>query len=202
MPSGVKFDPRISAAIRNKDLESVKRLFSEHPEYLDAYTPFAGGTWLHVAASDGNVPIVAHLLDLGMNIDEGDMRDGRSPLVNAAHENYEIAEYLLDRGAAMDVSLSVRNPLFAAIVGRSAKIAKLLVDRGIDTRVRYNSTTMKDMDAVAFAMMHGTRDIARLVALHNSGGDEAAAEEAMAEGLRVAHENTVPVPPGEEVAPS
>ena len=202
MPSGVKFDPRISAAIRAKDLEFVKRFFAENPDYLDSYTPFAGGTWLHVAASDGDVPIVRHLISIGMDVNEGDMRDGRSPLVNAAHENYDVAVYLLDQGAKMDVSASVRNPLFAAIAGRSPDIAKLLLDRGIDSTARYNSATMKEMDAVAFAMMHGTRDIAHMIALKNAEGDELKAQTAMAEGLRIAHENTVPVPPGEEYAPS
>lgn len=202
MPSGVKFDPRISAAIRNRDLESVKRFFAENPEYLDAYTPFAGGTWLHVAASDGDVPIVAHLISIGMDINEGDMREGRTALVNAAHENYEVAEYLLDQGARMDVSASVRNPLFAAIVGRAPRIAELLLNRGIDASARYNSATMKEMDAVAFAMMHGTRDIAHMIALRNADGDEAMAQAAMAEGLRIAHENTIPAPPGEEYAQS
>ena len=58
------------------------------------------------------------------------------------------------------------NPLFARIVGRSPEVAYLLLERGIDTRVRYNTETMKNMDAVAFAMMWG-----RVAALLQSGAD-------------------------------
>jgi ankyrin repeat protein len=201
MPTEVKFLPDISAAIRSHDLLAVKKLFVDHPDHIDAYTPFAGGTWLHFAAGHDSVEIVAHLIDLGMNVNEGDMREGRTPLVDAcAAGNFDIAKYLLDHGAQLDVSASVRNPLFAAIAEGSIAIVKLLLNHGIDASVRYDSDTMKNMDAVAFAMMWGQRDIAHVIALGNAGGDEAAAQAAMAEGLRIAQENTKPRPPSEEYA--
>lgn len=193
---------KISAAFRAKDFELVKLLFAEHPEQVEAYTPFAGDTWLHYAARDGALEIVEYLLGLGMNIDEGCMREGRTALVSAGYgSHYDVAKYLLDHGAVMDVSASIRNPMFGAIVGGSLEIARLLIDRGIDTSVRYNSLTMKNMDAIAFAWMEGEREIARMIAEKHAGGDAAKIEALLAEADAIAHANTVPVKPGEEDMP-
>lgn len=134
-----------------------------------------------------------------MHIDEGDMRDGRAPLHSAClGGSYAVAKYLLDHGAAMDVSASVRNPMFGAIIGRSPEIGRLLIDRGIDTGVRYNSPTMKNMDAIAFAWMEGEREIARMIAEKHANGDTAKIEVLLAEADAIADANTVPIKPGEE----
>ena len=87
-------------------------------------------------------------------------------------------------------------------LGEAAQIVRLLLERGIDSKVRYNTATMKNMDAVAFAMMMGARAMARIIALWNEGGDVTKAEAAMEEGWQIALANTKPVPAGEQVAPS
>lgn len=191
----IRFDPRISAAIRDCDLDAAKRLFEELPGYERGYTPFVGGTWLHFAAAEGCFAIVEHLLSRGLSVNEPARRDGRFPIGDAAIKGrVEMVAFLLGRGATLDTSTSLRNPLFSAITVRSAAVAELLIVAGIDTRVRYNTETMRKMDAVAFAMMMGPRDIARMIALHNADGDEAAVEVAMAEGLRIADLNAMTMP--------
>jgi hypothetical protein len=108
-------------------------------------------------------------------------------LVCAANLNrFANARFLLDAGSVMDTSASVRNALFAAIVGKSPEIARLLLERGIDATVRYTSETMENMDATAFALMRGETEIARLVALHNAGGDETRAQSLLAEAKAIA----------------
>ena len=79
--------------------------------------------------------------------------------------------FLINNGSELDVSLSVRNPLFSAIVGCSPSCVQLLLDAGIDSGVIYNSESMKDMDAVAFALMRGESECAQLVAAHNLDGN-------------------------------
>lgn len=115
--------------------------------------------------------------------------------------NYDIAAYLLDHGAVMDVSASIRNPMFGAIVGGSPDVARLLIDRGIDTSIRYNSPTMTNMDAIAFAWMQGEREIARMIAEKHADGDTAKVEALLAEADVIAHANTIPVKLGEENMP-
>lgn len=188
------FMPSIALAIDAGDAEKVRALFREHPEQLHAFTPFAGGTWLHYAARDSTLEMVKLLLEIGFDVNIP-AREGELALSRAAvGGHFDIAEHLLDQGSAMDVGSSSRNPLFSAIVGRSPEIARLLLERGIDSTVRYEGD-WKKMDAVAFAMMRGEREIARIIALWNAAGDETAAERALAEGLKVARKNTQPARP-------
>ena len=82
------------------------------------------------------------------------------------------------------------------------KIAELLLDHGIDSTVRYNTDTMKDMDAMAFACMWGRQDIARLIAERQADGDPETVETLLAKAEEIAEANTEPVPEGETVRPS
>ncbi len=71
--------------------------------------------------------------------------------------------YLLSEGATIDVSQPERNPLFGAIYGGHTAVAKLLIDKGIDTHVKYTGGSMKEMDALAFAKEWGRNDIVDLL---------------------------------------
>lgn len=191
-PEELKVIPKVAAAIREGSAEDVARLLEEHPIQKSIWTPFGGQTWLGYAAWIGRLDVVKLLIAAGLNINDRDRWDGTNVLDSAISGGHrDLAEYLLDNGADMDVGASVRNPLFAATVAKAPEIVKLLLQRGVDSTARYNGPTMRNMDAVAFAMMQGQREIARMIALHNADGDEAAAEAAMAEGLKVAEENTV-----------
>jgi len=194
MDAEIKPFPRIADAISEGDCLRVDSLLNEFPEMLKLQVP-SFGSWLHYAAAHGNLEIVKHLISLGFDLNARDKRGEQTPLNKAAvNGNVEIAKYLLSQGATLDTSSSVVNPLFSAIVGRSPEIASLLLDAGIDTEVRYSFGTepAEQMDAVAFAMMRGEREIAHMIALRNSHGDEAAAQAAMAEGRRIARAVTTP----------
>ena len=79
----------------------------------------------------------------------------------------EIVKFLIDSGAMLDTSESVRNPLFAAIVGgisdSHTAVAQLLIDSGIDTKVKYNGKYMTDWDALAHAKEWGRSEIVELL---------------------------------------
>jgi uncharacterized protein len=177
-------------AIKGNELDALTSLLRLHPDQLHYKTPFGGQTWLGYAASDGSLECVRHLVQLGFDINEADPREGRTPLSQAGYGNRpDVASYLLESGAAIDTTTSARNPLFAAIVGRSPAVVKLLLERGIDSTVRYNSKTMRNMDAVAFALMRGEKECAHIIALWNAKGDEAAAQSALREADEIAEDN-------------
>ncbi len=95
---------------------------------------------------------------------------GLTPFSCAASNGHvEIVRSLLDVGAELDVSKPERNPLFGAIYGGHLEIVKLLVERGIDYRVSYTGQSMKNMDALAFALERGQREIARYLAVETAG---------------------------------
>lgn len=165
----VRFNPAISAAIRAKDLPALRELLNAEPEQVTAFTPFAAGTWLHFAAREGDEDAVRHLLSLGIDVNVGDSREGRAPLCDAYLGNHpNIVQRLLASGASIDTTEPVRNPLFAAITGRSPESAAVLLAHGLDTKVTYDGPHMTQMDAVAFALERGEQDIARAIAEKDS----------------------------------
>lgn len=177
-------------AITNEDAEEVRRLLQEHPEWVNAYIPYGGGTFLHLAAAISNNDVMRALIDLGFEINlKGNYQGDTAIVAGCAKGNYETVKYLIENGAILDVSDSGRNPLFSAIIGSSKEIARLLLENNIDSKARYTSETMTNMDAIAFALERGEKDIAELIASWNSGGDHSKMELLLAEGSRIAGEN-------------
>ena len=152
----------IRTAIKQGDVERVLELIGSDEELLHMMTPF--GTWLHVAASHGKLEIVKRLIDLGVDINlRGGTFNGGAIKNAASNGNIEIVEYLLSCGAKMDVSEPERNPLYGAITNGHVDIARLLIERGIDIKIKYTGNYMKNMDALAFAIERGQKEIAALL---------------------------------------
>jgi Ankyrin repeats (3 copies) len=204
--------------IDKEDLKEISNMLKKYPNLSTSFTAFRGVGVLQYASENSKIDVVKCLVDNGCDVNFPARWDGDNSLTGACNGgHYDIVEYLLDHGAAMDVSTSVRNPLFAAITesvkesmnktwgpstGEAPRIVRLLLERGIDSKVSYNTRTMKNMDAVAFSVMMGAHDLAHIIALWNAGGDKTAAQTVMAKGLHIAKLNTKPVPTGEHVAAS
>jgi len=56
----------LTDAIRDGDLNTVQRVFESNPEAMEIESPF--GTWLHVAAENGNLEIVTAMLSMGFDV--------------------------------------------------------------------------------------------------------------------------------------
>lgn len=150
-------------AISMGDLPGLTRLIAEDRSRLAwIVSPF--GSWLHIAASKGQVRILEWLIEQGMDVNQpGGVADS-GPLDEAASNGQlEAVRCLLQHGAQLDVTNSVGNPLFGAIYGGHFEVAKLLIEKGIDTSVKYSGEDMENMDALAFAKEWGRRDIAALL---------------------------------------
>lgn len=185
----------IIEAIDSENCESIKQIFTENPGQKSAHTFFGAQTWLGYAAMEGKLNSVKALIEIGVDVNAGDARDNIMPISCAADsDKFQVVKYLLEKGAELDVSSSVRNPLFAAIVGRSPRTVQLLLDAGIDSKVRYNSETMRDMDAVAFALMRGEQECANLIALWNADGNKETALTVMEKARITAAQNANKTP--------
>jgi len=157
----MKYRPEIKSLygyITADEFESLCNSLKHDPTLLTANTPF--GSLLHVAASEGNYRICKLLLSLGADINNKSGMSGGNALNEAATKGVkEVVELLLNSGADMSSDEPEQNPLFSAIYGQNLEVAKLLVERGIDFRVRYTGEYMNEMDAVNFANERGVTDI-------------------------------------------
>lgn len=152
----------IRSAIKKGDVEKLSELLGSSTERLNIQTPF--GTWLHVAASKGQLEIAKKLLQLGIDINALGSAYGGGALNNAASVgNIEMVEYLIAQGAEMDVTSPTRNPLFGAISNGSFDIAKILIEAGIDTKVKYGSGSTGEIDALSFAKEQGQTEIVNML---------------------------------------
>lgn len=177
-------------AINSEDQTTLRELIKENSEQLNLQTFMAGQTWLGYACQKGKLAAIAELCELGADLNLGDSHAGAAPICSAADNGHaEAVRYLVARGAELHVDASVRNPLFAAIVGRSPEAVEILLDAGIDAKVIYNSPTMRNMDAVAFALMRGERRCAELIAYRNADGEQSKAERALREADEIAERN-------------
>jgi uncharacterized protein len=150
------------AAVRSGDIAVFDNLVARHPTVLHMMTPF--GTWLHVAAEAGQLPMVKHLLQLGLDINtRGGTFKGSAIRVAASSGQVEVVRHLLELRAYLDTSESERNPLFGAIYGGHTNVVEALLDAGIDATVRYSGSFMQGMDAIAFARERGQLGIVRIL---------------------------------------
>ena len=154
----------IHNAIRNRNATEAIALLSKDKSLLEIWTPF--GTWLHDAAEHGSLDTVRWLISMGLNVNAYDDRNEEPPLaVACAQGNLEIATSLIEAGAGLDTADSVRNPLLSAIVGGDSEahtqIAKLLIELGIDTSIRYPK--LDNMNALEFAQQYGRKEIVKLL---------------------------------------
>lgn len=156
----------VHRAIKQGNLPEVVRLLTEDKSLLHIWTPF--GTWLHDAASKGELEIVKWLASQGLDVNAYNDSNPSPPLADAASEGQvDVVRFLIQAGAALDTSDSVRNPLFAAIVGDISEdqtaVAKLLIDSGLDTSAKYNIGSLKNVNARDFAQEWGRTEIVKLL---------------------------------------
>lgn len=179
--------PLITEAIRRDQVEQVAHLFDRYPDMEGLRVP-AFGTWLHYAAGYGSASMLAWLVDRGYDPCSIAGPEGETPIgVAAANGKDANVSFFLGLRVPLDTSTAIRNPLFSAVLSRSLKVSRLLLEAGIDTLPRYSlGSSTQTLDAVGFAMLHGAHDIARMIALHSNGGDVLLAGQAMADGLDTA----------------
>jgi len=150
------------AAVQRGDVEEFGKLIGGDHSLLRMSTPF--GSWLHVAASAGQLRMVKYLMQCGLNPNErGGTLGGGALNLAASNGHADIVEFLLTTGADLDVSKPECNPLFGAIYGGHMDIVLLLLRAGIDSSIRYSGENMKNMDAINFARERGRLDLADVI---------------------------------------
>jgi F-type H+-transporting ATPase subunit beta len=140
-----KFSNRITffIALKNDDLIQVRQLVRHDPDLLTTKTEWGvasdgwywplGITALHWAASTGNQPLAALLLEAGADVNILD-HNGGTPLHRAVHMGQtELVPWLLENGADPAIkSNHQQTALHTAVIRNRPEIVKLLLDYGSD----------------------------------------------------------------------
>jgi hypothetical protein len=157
--------------IRQGDLNRVVALIEADRERLHMTTVF--GAWLHFAAIHGKLEIVKYLVEQGLDVNtRSESGSSGYTAINAAASkgHLEVVRYLLSCGAILDVSRGGQeNPLFRAALKGYAEVAKLLIESGIDAKIKYNGKNMKNMDALALAYESGQGEVVKVLRPYSLG---------------------------------
>lgn len=151
----------IHSAIKGNDIDLAIKLLNANEKLgiLSYKTPL--GTWLHDASAHGHQILVEYLVNKGVDINERGGILGGNALNEAIKNQYiDLINYLLDLNVEMIIDESEYNPLFTAIYVGNLTIVKILIFRGIDYKISYMSDYMNNMDAEAFALERGEKEIA------------------------------------------
>jgi uncharacterized protein len=149
----------MTLAIRAGNVEEVIQLLDAHPGAIHYDTPM--GSWLHMAASDGQLPIVKELVKRGIDVNARGGTFKTNALYFAVNYGHlDVVKYLLEAGSETDMSVSEKNPLFAAIhKNDNTEIAQALIDHGLDPHHDYGD----DWNAISFAKQNGAQKILKLL---------------------------------------
>ncbi|MGB5673098.1 MAG: ankyrin repeat domain-containing protein [Gemmatimonadota bacterium] len=147
-------------AAREGDLEVVTALVTTDAERIHE-TDDSDRTPLHLAASYGQVPVAAFLLDSGADIDARE-EDGETPLHYAAwRSRLDVGQLLIERGADLEIRNNWgRTPLL--IVARetgNVDMADVLIEAGAEVNLR-DEGGESPLDLAAW---RGFRDLVNLL---------------------------------------
>lgn len=140
----LKFQPAI-AAIKADDVDALRALIAEDPSLATSRSSISHPTLLQCLVLDAkgqpNARELAQvLIDAGADINE--------PLVAAASiDNRALAEFLLDRGAAID-GTGGWSPLEEALYWNSRNVIALLLERGAKIRNLRTAAALGRIDLV------------------------------------------------------
>ena len=117
-----------------------------------------GWSPLHLAAQEGNLDIVAHLVSLNYVDMNPRALNGRTPLHNAVLKGrLEVAQFLIESGATIDIQDSKSwTPLHVACQHGYLKIAKLLAEH----RAGINDTIDSGRNSLHLAAFEGHAEVA------------------------------------------
>ena len=146
-------------AMKNEDMEKIKKMIEATPEELHVVTPF--GTILHDSARNGKYTVTKFLLEKGANVNaDGGKLVPITPIVSATLSGQlEIVKLIYSYGAVLDVSDTKRNILFCSITEGYDDIARFAIDHGIDITAKYDIGEIQDCDAMEYARQYGRTEI-------------------------------------------
>ncbi len=155
------YKPEFDRAI--DDLDLVRRHFE--PSDLDSNE--YGGSLLHLASKFGTPEVVRFLLDNGAELNRrGGTFDAAPVAYAAANGRLDLTQLLVEAGAHLDESDSLRNPLMRAASRGHFNVVEYLLTTNIDPHATYRITTGALKNAYTEAENSRNQEVIDLLAAH------------------------------------
>lgn len=140
------------------DGQKVRELLKQHPELLNR--DLGTGTWLHLAAQDGNEAMARLLLELGCDPNaEVDNSSRDTPLFCAlVQDSVPVVRALLEHGA--DANLG--GNIITAVTGdkkNSLEFVKLMEQHGADLHRECPFAGGRNVNVLSMAIAYGKKDV-------------------------------------------
>ncbi|XP_033732043.1 ankyrin repeat and SOCS box protein 12-like isoform X2 [Pecten maximus] len=126
--------------VKTGDIENLKKVL-EYPEFRAVINMknHLGCTPLRIAAAEGQLECLRHLLEFGALVDRPDVKLQTPLLVALKNFHFDCAEVLLEQGANPNGDPHhVTTPLYVMTMQGSFRGMKLLLEHGADTSVANN----------------------------------------------------------------
>lgn len=124
--------PQVFEAVRRGDVATLQRILRNQPEVVKAVEPEYGATLLHIAAQQGQIPVMRVLIERQADLNAKDMV-GRTPLHYALMVGKRPAvQLLLEKGADIHIQAEEgMTCLHSATMSNDPVLVQLCVERGI-----------------------------------------------------------------------
>ena len=150
---------RMTAAIRDDDLDKVLGLLDEFPDLLH-YSSTVTPTLLCPAACSGSYKVASHLIKLGIDVNKTDPKGLSSALQFAiSYDHTRMVAMLLKHGADPNICRPVFRAIRSDDESTGIEIIKMLIKHGLDLQKTYLHFG-DPMTAVEFAEQWGKHQVA------------------------------------------
>lgn len=149
-----------TVAIKKGNFTELQKYVEECKKCLECTV--CDRTLLHLAAAEGTPEMIEYLVRKQSKINR--IENNRTPLCYAVTKSrVENVNELLKLGAELNSEKSESSPLIYAIGKRNSKIAKILIDAGIDLTVQYATRDYEWWDALSYAKYCGCDEIHQMI---------------------------------------
>ncbi len=124
------------AGMKDEHIEELRDILNVHPEYVNSTNKY-GDNCLFIASKSGDIEIVKYLVEeASANLNHVG-EDGNALMVAISSRQYEIADYLIDKGINIAAKSKNGSNVFhiVANIGNADYIEKLLEIDGADVKI-------------------------------------------------------------------
>jgi len=146
------------------DNDGLLKAIDKDPKLLMVKTPDTGLMLIHIAAASNNLALTKALIDKGVDY-ATPAANGSTPLFCAINSgSSDVASYLIDRGADINVKKGGMTPMEMAAMNCSGQVIEKMIQKGADP----NEKKGRRANPIEMAARSGNIDAAKVLLEHGA----------------------------------